>query len=72
MSVSSRNLPFPHNLSPGQRRSIESVDRHGTIVVASKATGLAIKTISAYLSSARRRAGVTTTAALVQRYREVT
>lgn len=69
MSVSSRNLPFPHNLSPAQRRSIEAVDRWGTIVAAAKAMGLADKTIGHQLMHARRRAGVETTDALVKLYR---
>jgi hypothetical protein len=69
MSVSSRNLPFPHNLSPGQKRVIEAIEAHGTVVAASVALSITAKTASQYLVKARRRAGVTTTKALVERYR---
>lgn len=68
MSRSSRLLPFPHNLSPGHRRHIEAVHEHGNQLEASKALQIAPKTLQHSLARARMRAGVETTAELLDRY----
>ena len=68
MTWGHRTLPFPHNLTPGQRRCIEAVRDHGKHTVAAMVLGLAERTFDRHLQRARLRAGVNTTAALVERY----
>lgn len=72
MSAATRTLPFPRNLSPGQITYIEAVGRHGTLVAAAKALGISQSTMRNRLIHARFRAGVSTTAELVQLYRQAT
>lgn len=67
-----RNLPFPENLVPYQRAAVEAVALHGSIGAAALALGRTSDGVKTTLQVARRRAQVTTTAALVQLYRERT
>lgn len=72
VSIATRHLPFPQNLSAAQRRYIEAIHRHGTFDAAAKALGVAYGTVHSHLSTARMRVGVSTTAELVQLYRQAT
>lgn len=68
--MSHRLLPWPHNLTPAQRRTIEAIRTHGTYKAAAAALGISPGTVDMHLGTARMRARVTTTAALVERYEE--
>lgn len=68
MTWGTRRLPWPHNLTAGQVRCIVAVHKHGTQDRAAMALQLSVRTVAMHLETARRRAGVTTTADLVDRY----
>ena len=58
--------PFPHNLAPAEIRAVEGVMKHGTPRATAIGMGYAYGTLDAYLKQARRKAGVQSTALLVQ------
>lgn len=66
--MSTRLLPFPHNLTPGQVRCVVAVREHGKQADAAQAIGISFHTLDHALGKARMRAGVRTTAELVERY----
>lgn len=63
----SRSLPFPHNITAGQRECIEAVGKHGSLDAAAQAMGLSRHTMNNQLTRARLRVGVHTTRELVER-----
>jgi DNA-binding CsgD family transcriptional regulator len=64
---------FPDNLEPKQRRVLLAfIETQGTVREAAAAAGVAFHTAETYLRDARRKAGVNTTAALVDLYRAAT
>lgn len=67
MTWGHRGLPFPQNLTPAQRRVVEAYRRHGSYKAAATALGISDTTVDMHLEKARRRAGVTSTAALLDR-----
>lgn len=68
VSIATRSLPFPDNLSGCQRRYIEAVHEHGTFAAAAEALGLSPSTVHSHLHTARMRVGVDSTAELVRMY----
>ena len=61
-------MPFPHNLAPSHCAYIEAVHEHSTAEAAASALGISASTLTNGLKKARRRAGVTRTADLLDRY----
>jgi hypothetical protein len=70
--MTTRGLPFPRNLTPGQVRCIVAVREHGNQAQAAAAIGISHHTLDHALGKARLRAGAKTTAALVDRYTAAT
>lgn len=70
--MTARHLSFPHNLTPGQRRCIEAIRKHGTFSAAAGALQIAEGTLANTLKKARMRGDTKTTAELVRMYRAAT
>jgi DNA-binding CsgD family transcriptional regulator len=65
-------LPFPQSLTAAERRAIEAVALCGDIAQAAANTNLSRGTLYTHLNLGRRKAGVNSTKALVERFREAT
>lgn len=59
---------FPGNLTPAEERAIYGFHRYGSIASAAAAAELTYVTVQSYLKNARKKAGVHTTADLVDRF----
>lgn len=59
---------FPECLTPSERKVVESMKAGATLAAAAAASGIKFNTMESYLKVARRKAGVKTTAELLQAY----
>lgn len=66
------HLPFPQNLTPGERRALEAVIEHGTHTEAARQLGVKECTVYSQLWQARMKADVSTIVQLVVKYLRAT
>lgn len=66
-----RGVPFPDNLTPAERRSIQAVMAHGKLTAAAQAVGISYDTINTQIRDARQKAGVHKTVELVEVFKAV-